>query len=398
MAGAAIGVSHLVQSTRAGADYGWQLAWVVLAINLVKYPFFEFGHRYALATGGNLLDGYRRLGPLWLAGFLVLNVVTAAGSIAGVTFVTAALFQNLVGGALGTAGWSAALMAGTVAVLVAGHYKWLDSSMKWVVIALTLATLVTFTAAVLHGPSAPAGHTPPSAWDTAALGFLIALMGWMPAPIELSVWQSLWIQAKERAVGAKIRRREGLWDFNLGYALTIVTALMFLGMGALIMCGTGEKFSDSGAAFAGQVVNLYTRTIGEWSRIWIALAAFAAMYSTMMTVVDAYPRSLAVGFRLMVPKLGGSDRLLHALVMVACCAAGLVIILAFQKSIKGLIDLVTTISFLTAPLFAWLNYRLVTDAHLEASWRPGRAMRAWCWFSILFLTAFGGLYLVDRFF
>ena len=33
-AGAAIGVSHLVQSTRAGAEYGWGLIWALLLINL----------------------------------------------------------------------------------------------------------------------------------------------------------------------------------------------------------------------------------------------------------------------------------------------------------------------------------------------------------------------------
>ena len=54
-AGAAIGVSHLVQSTRAGATYGFALVWVVLLANLLKYPFFEFGPRYAAATGDSVL-------------------------------------------------------------------------------------------------------------------------------------------------------------------------------------------------------------------------------------------------------------------------------------------------------------------------------------------------------
>ena len=65
-AGAAIGVSHLVQSTRAGADYGWGLLWALLLVNLFKYPFFQFGPRYALATGGSLLDGYYKLGKIFL--------------------------------------------------------------------------------------------------------------------------------------------------------------------------------------------------------------------------------------------------------------------------------------------------------------------------------------------
>ena len=41
MAAAAIGASHLVASTRAGAEFGWQLAWVILAVNILKYPFLQ---------------------------------------------------------------------------------------------------------------------------------------------------------------------------------------------------------------------------------------------------------------------------------------------------------------------------------------------------------------------
>ena len=53
-AGSAIGVSHLVQSTKAGANFGFGLLWVLFFINLIKYPFFQFGPRYAAATGQNL--------------------------------------------------------------------------------------------------------------------------------------------------------------------------------------------------------------------------------------------------------------------------------------------------------------------------------------------------------
>ena len=49
-AGAAIGVSHLVQSTRAGADFGFGLIWALILINLIKFPFFQFGTRYTIVT------------------------------------------------------------------------------------------------------------------------------------------------------------------------------------------------------------------------------------------------------------------------------------------------------------------------------------------------------------
>src|SRR5690606_17148199 len=67
-AAAAIGVSHLVQSTRAGAEAGFALAGVVLFALVLKYPFFEFGPRYAASTGESLVEGYARIGrwALWL--------------------------------------------------------------------------------------------------------------------------------------------------------------------------------------------------------------------------------------------------------------------------------------------------------------------------------------------
>ncbi|MDY6888970.1 MAG: divalent metal cation transporter, partial [Pseudomonadota bacterium] len=38
MATAAIGGSHLVASTQAGALFGWQLFWLILVVNVLKYP------------------------------------------------------------------------------------------------------------------------------------------------------------------------------------------------------------------------------------------------------------------------------------------------------------------------------------------------------------------------
>ena len=39
-ASTAIGVSHLVQSTRAGAKFGFALVIFVLLYNILKFPFF----------------------------------------------------------------------------------------------------------------------------------------------------------------------------------------------------------------------------------------------------------------------------------------------------------------------------------------------------------------------
>ena len=96
-AGAAIGVSHLVQSTRAGAIYGFSLVGIVLIANILKYPFFEYGPRYAAATGKSLLDGYRKLGNWAMVIFLLLTFGTMFTIQAAVTIVTSGLAAHLFG-------------------------------------------------------------------------------------------------------------------------------------------------------------------------------------------------------------------------------------------------------------------------------------------------------------
>ena len=60
-ASTAIGVSHLVQSTRAGAEYGFLLLGFVILATVLKYPFFEYGSRYANVTGTSIIDGFPNL-------------------------------------------------------------------------------------------------------------------------------------------------------------------------------------------------------------------------------------------------------------------------------------------------------------------------------------------------
>ena len=61
MAATAIGTSHIILSPVAGARFGYALLWLVLFSHLFKYPAFEFGPRYAVATGTSLIRGYQQV-------------------------------------------------------------------------------------------------------------------------------------------------------------------------------------------------------------------------------------------------------------------------------------------------------------------------------------------------
>src|SRR5210317_1060901 len=100
LAATSIGASHLVMSPRAGWMFGFQLLWLVPLTHLFKYHAFEFGPRYAAATGESLIAGYARMpGPkgwaLWI--LLFATIAQGVGVLAGVAGIAAAVLFAFVG-------------------------------------------------------------------------------------------------------------------------------------------------------------------------------------------------------------------------------------------------------------------------------------------------------------
>ena len=395
MASAAIGVSHFVQSTRAGAEYGLIALIFILAATLFKYPFFEFGHRFAGATRKNLLDAYLALGKKYLILFLLLNVITGVGSIAAVTFVTASIFQNLTGYQSITF-WSACIFIVSMIILLKGQYSWLDRIIKFLMVILIITTIIAFFAALEKGVAYQESFISPSIFTWASLPFLIALMGWMPGPIEMSAWQSLWVQERERTEKMKFSFQEISFDFNFSYLLTVITAVLFLSLGYFTMHGTGESFSAKGAVFSGQVIELYTRAIGEWTKPIIGLAAFAAMFSTSFTLVDAYPRALSTGLHAIIRLR--NEKITRGIITILCCLISLIIIGIFTSSLKVLVDVVTSIAFIAAPIFAWLNYKVITSSLTPKQYQPKKWLLALGKLGLTYLVVFSVLYIWYLFF
>lgn len=388
-AGAAIGVSHLVQSTRAGAGWGFGLLWAVILVLIFKYPFFQYGHRYTVAAGESLLDGYLRLGRWALLLFMAVVVGSAFITLAAVTVVTAGLAGVLLGLDWSLAQLSLGVLAVVLAIVALGRYRLLDGVMKAMVCVLALLTLVAVAVAVRHGPAGDPRAAAPDLWSAAGLTFLLALMGWMPAPLDVAVWPSLWILEKHRGGGRPPTWAQARLDFHLGYFTTAVLAVAFLGLGALLMYGTGREFSPAGLVFSRQLIDLYAATLGAWSRWLIALVAFITMFSTTLTVLDGYGRTLAGGCALLAGAgARGRDRLQRGFQPFLAVVAW-AIIAWFMTGMKALVDVATVLAFLTAPLVGWLNFKVVTLPTVPAALRPGRALRALSWAGLVFLAGFG---------
>lgn len=401
-AAAAIGVSHLVQSTRAGASYGFELVWLILLINFLKYPFFQYGPRYASATGESLMHGYQRLGSWAIWTFIVLTFLSMFGILSGVTIVTAGLFANVIGLGLNMADWALLLLIICGIIIYVGRFKLLDNTVKVIIITLSLTTLFALIAAATKGYHPDPNYVKPMQWQFTDLAFLIALAGWMPSAIDVSVWHSFWTLAKKNDKGQIPTVKESLFDFNTGYFTTIVISLLFVGLGALIMHGTPETLSPNGEKFSSQLINMFTASIGSWAYYLIAAAALTTMFSTVITVLDAYPRILSHSYLFLTKKEihvrnSSKERVFKLFWLTVLILGGYSIIRWFADSMQWLVDLATTISFLTAPLLGYLNLKAMTAPHIKEEDRPGKWMIVFSWTGIVVMAIVGIGFLIWRF-
>lgn len=369
-AGAAIGASHLVLSTRAGANYSFTLIWVIILINLFKYPFFEFSYRYTAATGNSVLEGYRKLGKWAIITFLVLSFCTAIVNFAAVIKVTSDLAAFIFHINLDSFVTSTILLIIILAMLFIGKYALLDKVMKIMIVVLAILTVTAFFFALNRGSQVEPGFIPPYLWDTAGLTFMIMLMGWMPTPIDASVWPSVWAMARKKQTGYSPSFKEYQIDFHIGYIGSAVLAIFFLGLGALVMYGTGKHFSDNGVAFSEQLVALYSGSIGSWSTSIIAIVVLITMFSTALTVIDGYPRSLEGSIIQLFPSLEKMSRKLYIFWAIFLSIAAVIIIGIFTKDMVALLKFATVLSFLTAPVFAIINYKIVTSSSFPEELKP----------------------------
>ncbi|RLD49636.1 MAG: divalent metal cation transporter [Bacteroidetes bacterium] len=400
-AGAAVGVSHLVQSTRAGAGYGFYLIWILIIANVLKYPFFEFAPRYAATTGKSLIDGYARIGKWAVVMFTVLSIATMFTIQAAVTMVTAGLVGNVFGISLNSVQLSGLILFFTMLILMVGRYALLDKLIKVVIVILAVSTLGATITAMLNGYHPNPDFVQSFSWlKHADIFFLIAFVGWMPAPIDVATWQSLWTVAKIKEMGEKPSLKNALLDFKIGYIGTAFLAVCFLSLGALVLYGSGEELSGNGVVFAGQLISVFTNSIGGWAYYFIAIAAVSVMFSTTLTCLDAYPRVMKPLTEEIIPsfkkKRPGFD--FHSWIWIVIVAGGALILIAYLKnSMRFMVDLATTLSFVTAPLIAFLNYKVVTDKHMPESGRPKLWLRVYAFIGMVFLGGFMVVYIIWRF-
>lgn len=388
----AVGTSHLVLSTKAGAQFGWWALLPIAAANWLKYPFFEFGIRYTQVTGKSLLQGYLEKGKVYFNAYALVTLVSSITILSTLYTVTAGLMLQVIPSLnIPLPAMVGLLLALVAAVLSYGQYRWLENSLKAVVTLLVAALLITVTMALWEGP-VPQDPTWvfPEVSDTAAVLFWISLIGWMPTAVEASSWVSMWRLAKNKNDEQNLT--QALKEFKFGYWVTAVLAVLFLMLGLYTFYGTQVTLSNQSVAFADQLIGVFAQRMGAWTYPIVALAAFATMLSSCITAHDALGR-ISVDTLQKWKVIHGSETQRYLVILVWVLALANAWVVWYTGAQMGwLVATATTVSFVLAPAIGWLNFSLVTSPGFERSQQPNRKLIIQAYAGMIFLSLFAGYY------
>ncbi|SMG07132.1 NRAMP family divalent metal transporter [Arenibacter troitsensis] len=393
-ASTAIGTSHLVLSTKAGAQYGWIMIFPIILANILKYPFFEFGVRYTNITNKTLIEGYLNRGKAYLIFYAIITLFSTFTILAALYVVTSGLLINL----FQLTNTSVSVVAGGLFILICllliiGRYKFLEISLKYVISILFLALLVTTILVIANGkvPEAENFETP-VIFNEVGILFLIGLMGWMPTAVEASGWISLWSIEKFKNSKQKPTLKEALQEFKFGYFTTAILAIFFMIIGWFTLYGTNTELSNSAVVFADQLVQLFTVNIGSWAYILIAIAAFATMFSTCITAHDALSRVSVDILSLLFPKKEVIKNKGFTIGVLLLAVINFMVISIFSANMGILVALATFVSFVMAPIIGYMNLKNVMSREIPVNDRPNRNLQLLTYLGIIFLALFSIYY------
>jgi Mn2+/Fe2+ NRAMP family transporter len=395
LAATAVGVSHLVYSTQAGGNYGFSLVGLIVVIVLLKYPAFHFAVEYASATGRSLVLGYSKISRLalaWLAIGFFVDMFIATGAVA---LVTAGLVISVFNLPLTGPQVAVGLMVISALILMNGQYAKAERIIKVLVLVFSvLAVLATILALPLIGGDGRGVIAELTPSRSLAL-FIIAMAGWMPMPSNGAILFSKWICEKRSVAGDTFDRKGAMFDFRVGYGLSLLLALCFVTMGTAVLFETGREVPTSAGGFATELLGIFTSVVGQWVYPVIAAAGIAVIWSTQIALMDALPRVTERLFCIMSGRPDETASRYGRFLLLQVIGVSFML-LFLMSNFTTFIFFATSMGFVASPAIAYYNYRAITSDEVPDAYRPGKGMVFWSWAGILSLTAFAIAFVISR--
>jgi Mn2+/Fe2+ NRAMP family transporter len=94
----------------------------------------------------------------------------------------------------------------------------------------------------------------------------------------------------------------------------------------------------------------------------------------------------------------GNSLLSYKGLLIGISMISMLVLYLMGSQFTYIIDLATSLSFLTAPALAFINYKLITATFFPDSHQPPKWLRILSWLGMAFLTVFALLFFYWRFF
>ncbi len=317
LAASIVGSGELIATTTLGAKVGYTALWIIILSCLIK-PIVqaELG-RYVIATGETGLAGFNRApGPrakvnwiVWAWAAMTLMTMTQVGAMfAGVSQV-----MNLLIPSVGAKLWVLIFMAITLALLLGGGYERVE---RLAMVKVGLFTMLTFLAALLL-IRMPQYFSWDAFWDGftfklpgAGFADAVAVFGITGVGASELFMYPYWCVEKgyarfagRREASAEWRRRARGWvrvmhtDIVASMVIYTVATVAFYVLGAGVLNGMGLVPKE--AEMISTLSNIYTQTLGQWSRWLFYAGAIVTLYGTIFAATAANSRLFADMLRLM---------------------------------------------------------------------------------------------------
>lgn len=393
----AIGQTHFVLATYSGARFGFSLLWVVILAHIFTYPVFEYGPRYAVATGESLIDAYMRLprfsGALKIFfGLLLLTIPFL--SVASLLSVTSSILFA-AWPMVSFNYWCVIITVLTAALVFVGRYKGLEV----ICMMMSAVLLVGTTAAFLLKFPEPGAVNFSALMPSIPAGSLITLVALirMPTDPSASIMHSLWAVKKReewiRDEGLQAGLKKSLLDLRIGIGFSLIIAVIFVALGALVLHPRGVDLE--GMDLAMKLSQIYTETVGAWTFPLFVGVAFIAIWGSYYANIDGVPRMVEqLLFSIRGKEQPSELSLFRFGYTVTILIGGLILAAAAQRPVF-LVLIAVSAGLIAYPLIYILNIYAVTRM-VDEEFRPSRLNLAVAYLGVVYAVVGVTLLLLVR--
>jgi len=360
-----LGPGSIVASSRAGAETGYALLWVLVAAGVLMAVYVSMGARLGCALGTTPLQYVARRFGRWLAVLAGLSAFLVCGGFQfgnnlGVAFAVSSITQTP------PYLWPPVFTLFALAFLFGAKrvYLMLERVMMVLVAIMILAFFANLLFTGIHPVHLLSGLAPdiPKGQGLIARAMLATTFS-----VVAAFYQAYLVQAKG---WKKADLKDAIVDAWLGIAiLAAISAAILIGA-AEVLYGTGETFKN-----VGQLAAILGNILGPAANVVFCLGLGAAAFSSFIVNAMVGGTMFADGLGLDARLDGKATRGFTAVIMVMGCVVGVLAVGPGKGTTQSL--LIAQASTLVAvPLCAVLLFLLTSQEKTMHGLKNGRGALA----------------------